>query len=183
MNIPELPVQTNPFLWGAAAGAVALAFVGFNWGGWVTGGAAEKLASERAEAAIVSSLTPVCVARFRASKAEVVRRPRASMLTVRLPTASGGCLTGPARLGLPKSPIGQAVSSARSNGAAPCRSSEHAGLSIDSATGAAVRLPYASSNGSRPRAANTISCGYQPAATTGGIAPTPPAFGSSRARK
>ena len=67
MNIPELPVQTNPFLWGMAAGAVALAFVGFNWGGWVTGGAAEKLAGERADAAIVSSLTPVCVARFRAS--------------------------------------------------------------------------------------------------------------------
>jgi len=67
MNIPELPVQTNPFLWGMAAGAVALAFVGFNWGGWVTGGAAEKLAGERAGAAIVSSLTPVCVARFRSS--------------------------------------------------------------------------------------------------------------------
>jgi hypothetical protein len=67
MNIPELPVQTNPFLLGAAAGAVALAFVGFNWGGWVTGGAAEKLAGERADAAIVSSLTPICVASFKAS--------------------------------------------------------------------------------------------------------------------
>ena len=67
MNIPELPVQTNPFLWGMAAGAAALAFVGFNWGGWVTGGAAEKLAGARADAAIVSSLTPICVARFRAS--------------------------------------------------------------------------------------------------------------------
>ena len=67
MNIPELPAQTTPFLWGAAAGAVALAFVGFNWGGWVTGGTAEKLAGARADAAIVSSLTPICVARFRAS--------------------------------------------------------------------------------------------------------------------
>jgi hypothetical protein len=67
MNIPELPAQTTPFLWGAAAGAVALAFVGFNWGGWVTGGTAEKLAGERADAAIVSSLTPICVARFKAS--------------------------------------------------------------------------------------------------------------------
>jgi len=67
MNIPELPVQTTPFLWGAAAGAFALAFVGFNWGGWVTGGSVEKLAGARADAAIVSSLTPICVARFRAS--------------------------------------------------------------------------------------------------------------------
>ena len=67
MNIPELPVQTTPFLWGAAAGAVALAFVGFNWGGWVTGAGAEKLAGARADAAIVSSLAPTCVARFKAS--------------------------------------------------------------------------------------------------------------------
>jgi len=52
---------------GRGAGAFALAFVGFNWGGWVTGGSVEKLAGARADAAIVSSLTPICVARFRAS--------------------------------------------------------------------------------------------------------------------
>ena len=67
MNMPKLPVQTKPFLWGAVAGAVALAFVGFNWGGWVTGAGAEKLAGAREDAAIVSSLTPICVARFKAS--------------------------------------------------------------------------------------------------------------------
>jgi hypothetical protein len=42
MNIPRLPENTSPFLWGAAAGAVALAIVGFNWGGWVTGNSADK---------------------------------------------------------------------------------------------------------------------------------------------
>lgn len=67
MNIPKLPVQTKPFLWGAAAGAVSLAIVGFNWGGWVSGGTAEKLAGARAEEAILSSLTPICVAQFRMS--------------------------------------------------------------------------------------------------------------------
>ena len=67
MNIPKLPVQTKPFLWGAVAGAVALAYLGFNWGGWVTGGAAERLAAGRAEAAIVSALTPICVAQFQKS--------------------------------------------------------------------------------------------------------------------
>jgi alpha/beta superfamily hydrolase len=67
MNIPKLPVQTKPFLWGATAGAVALAIVGFNWGGWVTGAGAEKLAGARADAAIVSSLTPICIAQFKAS--------------------------------------------------------------------------------------------------------------------
>lgn len=67
MNIPKLPAETKPFLWGAVAGAVALAVVGFNWGGWVTGGTAERLAGGRADAAIVSALTPICVAQFQKS--------------------------------------------------------------------------------------------------------------------
>jgi hypothetical protein len=67
MNIPTLPTQTTPFLWGAAAGAIALAIVGFNWGGWVTGGTAERLAGGRADAAVVSALTPICVAQFQKS--------------------------------------------------------------------------------------------------------------------
>jgi hypothetical protein len=64
MNIPKLPAETTPFLWGMAAGAVALAIVGFNWGGWVTGGTAEQMAGARADAAIVASLAPICVTQF-----------------------------------------------------------------------------------------------------------------------
>lgn len=67
MNIPKLPENTSPFLWGVAAGAVALAIVGFNWGGWVTGKSAEKLAEQRAEAAVVAALTPICVKQFQES--------------------------------------------------------------------------------------------------------------------
>jgi hypothetical protein len=67
MDMPRLPVETKPFLWGAAAGAVALAVVGFAWGGWVTGATAEKLAGARADAAIVSTLTPICVSQFQKS--------------------------------------------------------------------------------------------------------------------
>src|SRR5918999_6372849 len=51
--------QASPFLWGAASGAIALAIVGFNWGGWVTGGTAEKLAGARAESATLASLVPI----------------------------------------------------------------------------------------------------------------------------
>jgi hypothetical protein len=61
----NLPVETRPFLWGAAGGAIALAVVGFAWGGWTTGGKAESVASERANAAVVAALAPVCVERFR----------------------------------------------------------------------------------------------------------------------
>jgi hypothetical protein len=51
-------------LWGAAAGAIALAIVGFSWGGWVTGGSAETLAKNRATTAVVTALTPICVEKF-----------------------------------------------------------------------------------------------------------------------
>jgi len=67
MNIPKLPVETKPFLWGAVAGAAAIAFVGFNLGGWVTGGTAEKAAEGRVTAATVAMLAPICVAQFKSS--------------------------------------------------------------------------------------------------------------------
>ena len=65
MSTFKLPVQTAPFLWGAVAGAIALAILGFNWGGWVSGGTAAKIADARAEEAMVAALTPICVAQFR----------------------------------------------------------------------------------------------------------------------
>lgn len=67
MNVPKLPAETTPFLWGAAAGAIALAIIGFAWGGWVSGATAENLAAARADAAIVAALTPVCVSQFQKS--------------------------------------------------------------------------------------------------------------------
>jgi alpha/beta superfamily hydrolase len=50
---------------GAAAGAIALAIVGFSCGGWVTGRTAETIATNRAEMAVVAALTPICVEKFR----------------------------------------------------------------------------------------------------------------------
>jgi hypothetical protein len=60
----KIPVETKPALWGAAGGAVALAIVGFTWGGWVTGSKAETDATQRASSAVVVALAPVCVERF-----------------------------------------------------------------------------------------------------------------------
>jgi hypothetical protein len=65
MELPKIPAETAPFLWGALAGAVALAIVGFNWGGWMLGGTADKLADARADKAVATALSPVCVAQFR----------------------------------------------------------------------------------------------------------------------
>jgi alpha/beta superfamily hydrolase len=60
----KFPVETKPALWGIAGGAIAAAIVGFSWGGWVTGGKADAEATQRANAAVVSALAPVCVERF-----------------------------------------------------------------------------------------------------------------------
>lgn len=64
----EMPSQIAPAFWGAIAGAAALAFIGFNWGGWVTAGAAEAQASQRASKAVVSALAPICVENFNRAK-------------------------------------------------------------------------------------------------------------------
>jgi hypothetical protein len=60
----QLPSQTKPAIWGAVGGAIALAIVGFNWGGWMTTSTANKLADQRADSAVVAILTPICVDKF-----------------------------------------------------------------------------------------------------------------------
>ncbi|MCV0396168.1 MAG: hypothetical protein K5872_04675 [Rhizobiaceae bacterium] len=59
----KTPEWLAPALYGAAAGAVALAIVGFSWGGWVTGATAQKMAGEASASAVAASWTPYCVAR------------------------------------------------------------------------------------------------------------------------
>lgn len=56
--------KIKPILMGAVGGAVALAIVGFSWGGWVTGGTAEEMAGDSAKSAVVTALAPICVAQF-----------------------------------------------------------------------------------------------------------------------
>lgn len=57
----QIPEWTKPALMGAGVGAIALAIVGFNWGGWVTGGSASKMSSKESIVAVASALTPYCV--------------------------------------------------------------------------------------------------------------------------
>jgi hypothetical protein len=58
MNNPEW-LKTS--LIGAAVGAVALAIVGFSLGGWMTGGTAQKMASDKARMEVVAALVPICL--------------------------------------------------------------------------------------------------------------------------
>ncbi len=50
---------------GAAGGAVIAMILGFGWGGWTLGSKAESMADERATAAVVKALAPICVDRFK----------------------------------------------------------------------------------------------------------------------
>ena len=46
--------------------AIVISIVGFSALGWTLGSTADRMARDRAEAAVVSALTPVCVAGFEA---------------------------------------------------------------------------------------------------------------------
>jgi len=60
MNLPE---WVKPSIWGAVVGAVATMIVGFSAMGWTTGGTADRMANDRADAAVVAALVPFCVAK------------------------------------------------------------------------------------------------------------------------
>src|SRR5262245_7881899 len=51
-------------LWSALGGAIVLAIIGFNWGGWVTSGTAEAMAKEVAANAVAERLGSICVAQI-----------------------------------------------------------------------------------------------------------------------
>jgi hypothetical protein len=62
----NMPANTKPWIQGAVVGAIALAIVGFSWGGWVTGGSANLQAATAAHDAKVAALASICVERFQA---------------------------------------------------------------------------------------------------------------------
>lgn len=62
----NLPIHTKPWIQGAVVGAVAATIIGFTWGGWVTGGSADKRIAAAAQDANVAALASICADRFRA---------------------------------------------------------------------------------------------------------------------
>lgn len=69
MQIPEIlkGESLTRLFQGAAAGAAAVAFIGFTWGGWVTGGNAKQMAEKSASTAVIAALAPICVDNFQHS--------------------------------------------------------------------------------------------------------------------
>jgi alpha/beta superfamily hydrolase len=56
-NAVQTPEWLKPALYGALACAAALAVAGFSWGGWVTDGKAEQIASDRARLEVVAAFS------------------------------------------------------------------------------------------------------------------------------
>jgi hypothetical protein len=61
----KLTPNVERILWGAVGGALALAGIGFSYGGWMTGGRATEMAQRQADNAVIAALTPICVENFR----------------------------------------------------------------------------------------------------------------------
>jgi hypothetical protein len=61
MNISP---SVKPALWGAVGGAVALAILGFTWGGWVTSSTATTMADKQATIDVAKVLAPICFSQF-----------------------------------------------------------------------------------------------------------------------
>lgn len=55
------PEWLKPGIYGAVIGAVFVGIVGFSWGGWMTGGGANKMAYAMAHDDVIAALVPVCL--------------------------------------------------------------------------------------------------------------------------
>jgi hypothetical protein len=57
------PTKAMAF-WSCVASIILTMIVGFGWGGWVTGGTAQKMAETLANDTVVQRLAPICVVQF-----------------------------------------------------------------------------------------------------------------------
>ena len=60
----QVPMWIKPMAWGIVLGAVGMTTVGFSWMGWTLGHTTTRLVAEGREAAVVTALTPFCVASY-----------------------------------------------------------------------------------------------------------------------
>jgi hypothetical protein len=75
--------RLNGFVWGIASGAVATIVIGLSMGWIVSGSKADVMANKRAQSALISAMTPVCVDKFQradgdAGKLAALKQIRAS---------------------------------------------------------------------------------------------------------
>ena len=62
----KLPTWTTPAIWGAVAGGLAMATIGFSAFGWHTTRDARSMADDSARSATLAAQLPICLANARA---------------------------------------------------------------------------------------------------------------------
>lgn len=67
------PDWLKPGIYGAFVGAAFIGLVGFSWGGWVTGGSAEKMANDMAQDKVIAALVPFCLDMSRTDNERVAK--------------------------------------------------------------------------------------------------------------
>jgi len=69
MEFPEMLKgdSLTRIIQGTVFGFALTVFIGFNYAGWTLESTAEKVANEKIQAAIIATLTPICVEKFKAS--------------------------------------------------------------------------------------------------------------------
>jgi hypothetical protein len=67
--------------WACVAAAIATMIVGFNWGGWVTGGTSREMAATAATAARGELASDICVERFNTASDAVARLAELKAIT------------------------------------------------------------------------------------------------------
>jgi len=65
--------NVKPAVWGAVGGIVALAVVGFWWGGWKTAASVRDLVELGSQKAVVVALAPICADKFNSQVDAVAR--------------------------------------------------------------------------------------------------------------
>ena len=98
MRSVKFPPNLKSGICGAVIGAIVISVLGFSTLGWTLGGTAERMAKERAEAAVVDVLTPICVEKFHAqadAPAKLTEFKKASTWDRRLIIENGGWATVP----------------------------------------------------------------------------------------
>ena len=88
----------KPGIWGAVIGAAAISVVGFSTFGWTLGSTAERMATERAQTAVVGVLAPICVEKFQHqadASAKLIEFNKVSSWNRRSAIEKGGWATMP----------------------------------------------------------------------------------------
>jgi hypothetical protein len=73
LKLNAIHKDANPFVLGVFVGVLLIAWMGFEFFGWKTGAATERLGKKQAETAVIASQAKICSVQFNAAKNLTIR--------------------------------------------------------------------------------------------------------------